>query len=107
MKAIAKFRMAELKKAVCFWQIDEKGTRIEAFRPIACEHASGPSFLLSDHDLETRTRKLRIQQTDPELEGLHVVGWFLAHTRGPSTLTDREADLCDHYFAHPGMMTCW
>jgi len=34
-----------------------------------------------------------------------VVGWFLAHTRGPLTLTDREVDLCDHFFAHPGMLT--
>ncbi len=33
------------------------------------------------------------------------LGWFLAHTRGPLTLTDREADLCDHFFAHPGMLT--
>ena len=88
-----------------FGVIDEKGTRIDAFRPIVCEHSSGPSFLLSDHDLEGMQAQMEACETDPELEGLHVVGWFLAHTRGPLTLTDREADLCDHYFAHPGMVT--
>lgn len=88
-----------------FGQMDEKGTRIEAFRPIACEHASGPSLLLSQQDLENLNAQIENSEADPELEGLHVVGWFLAHTRGPLTLTDREAELCDHYFNHPGMIT--
>jgi hypothetical protein len=88
-----------------FGKIDEKGTRIEAFRLIACEHASGPSLLLSDHDLAQLSAQIERAVEDPELEGLEVVGWFLAHTRGPLLLTDREADLCDHYFGHPGMIT--
>ncbi len=88
-----------------FGVMDERGTRIDAFRSIACEHASGPSFLLSDLDLEMMNAQIEASAHDPELEGLHVVGWFLAHTRSPMTLTDLEADLCDHYFAHPGMVT--
>jgi hypothetical protein len=88
-----------------FGTIDDKGTRIEAFRTILCEHASGPSFLLSDHDLEVLHSQIENSEADPELEGLHVVGWFLAHTRGPLTLTDREVDLCNHFFSHPGMIT--
>jgi len=88
-----------------FGTIDETGTRIEAFRPIVCEHSSGPSFQLSDHDLELLTEQLANSASDPELEGLHPVGWFLAHTRGPLVLTDREAELFDHYFDHPGMVT--
>jgi hypothetical protein len=88
-----------------FGIIDEKGTRIEAFRPIVCEHSSGPSFLLSDHDLDVLHAQIEGAAADPELEGLHVVGWFLAHTRSPLTLTDREVELCDHYFNHPGMIT--
>jgi hypothetical protein len=77
-----------------FGVIDEKGVRVEAFRPIACEHASGPSFLLSDRDLEVLHSQIENAASDPELVGLHVVGLFLAHTRSPLTLTDREADLC-------------
>jgi hypothetical protein len=88
-----------------FGKIDEKGTRIEAFRPILCEHASGPSFLLSEQDLVALNAQIENSEADPELEGLHVVGWFLAHTRGPLTLTDREAELCNQHFNHPGMIT--
>ncbi len=88
-----------------FGTIDDKGTRIEAFRPIVCEHASGPSFLLSDHDLDQLSAQIAAAASDADLQGLELVGWFLAHTRGPLVLTDREADLCDHYFSHPGMVT--
>lgn len=88
-----------------FGAIDEKGVRVEAFRPIACEHASGPSFLLSDRDLQVLHSQIENAASDPELAGLHVVGWFLAHTRSPLTLTDQEAGLCDHFFARAGMLT--
>jgi hypothetical protein len=88
-----------------FGKIDDRGTRLEAYRPIACEHAAGPSFLLSDRDLEQLSAQIEGAALDPELEGLEVVGWFLAHTRGPLFLTDREADLFDHYFARAGMLT--
>lgn len=88
-----------------FGAIDEKGVRVDAFRPIACEHASGPSFLLSDRDLEALHSQIENAASDPELAGLHVVGWFLAHTRSPLTLTDHEAGLCDHFFAQTGMLT--
>jgi hypothetical protein len=88
-----------------FGKIDAKGTRVEAFRPIVCEHASGPSFLLSDHDLEELRAQIEGAASDADLESLELVGWFLAHTRGPLTLTDREMDLCDQYFGQPGMLT--
>jgi hypothetical protein len=88
-----------------FGKIDKKGTRVEAFRPIQCEHASGPSLLLSERDLETLTAQLAAAGSDPEFAGLEPVGWFLAHTRGPLILTEREAELCGHYFARPGMLT--
>jgi hypothetical protein len=88
-----------------FGKIDAKGTRIEAFRAIECEHASGPSFLLSEHDLEVLSAQLAGIGSDAELEGLEPIGWFLGHTRGPLVLTDHEAALFDHYFAAPGMLS--
>jgi len=88
-----------------FGKIDAKGTRIEAFRAIECEHASGPSFLLSEHDLEVLSTQLVGIRSDAELEGLDPIGWFLGHTRGPLVLTDHEAALFDHYFTAPGMLT--
>jgi hypothetical protein len=88
-----------------FGKIDEKGTRIEAFRPIQCEHAEGPSFLLSARDLEGLSGQLAGSATDLELAGLDPVGWFLAHTRSPLVLTEREFQLCERYFSRPGMLT--
>ena len=88
-----------------FGKIDEKGTQVETFRPIACEHASGPSFLLSEQDLTQLKAQIEGAAADPELKNLEIVGWFLAHTRGPLALTDREVDLCDRFFAGPGMIT--
>jgi hypothetical protein len=88
-----------------FGKIEDKGPRIEAFRPIRCEHASGPSLVLSDRDLEMLTTQLAEAGADPELAGMEPVGWFLAHTRGPLVLTDREAELCDRYFTRQGTLT--
>jgi len=88
-----------------FGKIDENGTRIEAFRLIGCEHASGPSLVLSERDLEMLTAQLADAGADSELAGLEPVGWFLSHTRGPLVLTDREAELCERYFARQGTLT--
>lgn len=88
-----------------FGKIDENGTRLEAFRPIRCEHASGPSLVLSERDLEMLTAQLADAGADSELAGLEAVGWFLSHTRGPLVLTDRETELCDRYFARQGTLT--
>src|ERR1700733_13095486 len=57
-----------------FGVIDEKGTQVEAFRQIACEHAAGPSLLLSDHDLQALTAQIDNSADDPELKGLYLVG---------------------------------
>ena len=88
-----------------FGKIDEKGVRVDAFRSITCEHASGPSFLLSNRDLLELDNQIAAAPADPELAELDLIGWFLAHTRGPLALTDREIGLCNRYFAKPGMLT--
>src|SRR3954469_23192901 len=46
-----------------------KGVSIEAFRLIECEHASGPSFVLSDRDLARMAESFSEAQTDSELKG--------------------------------------
>jgi hypothetical protein len=88
-----------------FGKIDEKGTRVEAFRAIHCEHAAGPSLVFSERDLEILTAQVTSAAADPELLGLTPVGWFLAHTRGPLLLTEAEAELFEHYFKQPGTLT--
>jgi hypothetical protein len=88
-----------------FGSIDQEGTTIKAFRSIDCEHASGPSFLLSERDLQALETQIQALASDIELQGLRPVGWFLAHTRGPLQLTDPELELFDRFFKLPGELT--
>src|SRR4051812_2561511 len=69
-----------------FGSLDKDGARIEAFRPIACDHASGPSFLLSESDLERLVVQLDAAPSDPELAPWRPIGWFLSRTRSPLQL---------------------
>ncbi|HMF77309.1 MAG TPA: hypothetical protein VK604_16740, partial [Bryobacteraceae bacterium] len=88
-----------------FGTIDENGTGIAAFRPIECEHVFGPSLLLSERDLKGVESQIAALASDPDLQGMQLVGWFLAHTRGPLQLTDPELELCDRFFKSPGQLT--
>lgn len=81
------------------------GARIEAFRLIECEHAQGPSFKLSDRDVAGIRDQIERTPADPELGELEVLGWFIAHTRGPLQLTDAESRLFGELFPGPGKMT--
>jgi hypothetical protein len=88
-----------------FGRMDGDGVRIEMFRPIECEHASGPSFNLSDRDISNLEMQISSAASDPEIGGLEVVGWFIAHTRGPLKMTERETQLFDRLFPGPGKLT--
>ncbi len=88
-----------------FGTVEKDSTRIEAFRPIACDHASGPSFMLSEGDLERLMVQLDTAASDPELASLKPVGWFLSRTRSPLQLIERELALFDLFFPEPGMLT--
>ena len=76
--------------------------RLEAFRPIECSHAYGPSFILSEQDLQQLREQIDATASDRELEGLTVVGWFVGHTRSPLRMSDREAGWFDELFPGPG-----
>ncbi len=81
-----------------FGETSEGSIRLKAFRAIECEHASGPSFVLSARDLERLQTQLTTLKTDPELSGLEPVGWFVAHTRSPFEMTEREAAWINQFF---------
>ncbi len=78
---------------------------VEAFRQIDCEHASGPSFLLSERDLEALPELFSRAASEEELRSLEPVGWFVAHTRGPLTLTGPELVVFNRLFPGPGKIT--
>ena len=88
-----------------FGSVDDKEVRIEAFRPIECEHASGPSLNFSEHDLSMLEAQLLAAGTDRELLSYKPIGWFLGHTRGPLELTDTEAAHFQRFFPEPLRVT--
>jgi proteasome lid subunit RPN8/RPN11 len=75
--------------------------RILAFRPLACEYASGPSFMLSEKDQEALRRLLETASSDSELEGLVPLGWYHSHTRSEIFLSDQDLEIYDRYFGEP------
>jgi hypothetical protein len=74
-----------------------EGERIKVLScaELACEHALGPRFLLSDADRESLAHLL---QPRDELE---AIGWFRSHTRGGLDLDGGDHDLFDRYFERP------
>ncbi|MBV9764919.1 MAG: hypothetical protein JOZ48_08740, partial [Acidobacteriaceae bacterium] len=88
-----------------FGHLDPTSARFEAFRVIPCEHASGPSFVLSEHDISALAQQLETSSSDPDLQGLEAIGWFISHTRKGLQLNDHESVLFDRFFQKPGMIT--
>ena len=56
-----------------FGSITSDAVRIEAFRPIECEHASGPSLNFSERDLTALAHQLKYAEADPELKKFTTV----------------------------------
>lgn len=75
--------------------------RIKAARPIHCEHKRGPSFILSDTDRQRLQAQISEDASDPSLEGLISVGWYVSHTRGDLSLTEEDQLLFKQYFNDP------
>jgi len=90
---------------ILFGTTNENSVSIEAYRPIECQHAFGPSFVLSESDLTALREQLAASDADPELRGLKPIGWFLGHTRSPLQLSDREAAWFDSFFPQPRSLT--
>jgi hypothetical protein len=83
---------------VLFGVMEPDRVRIEAFRLIECEHARGPSFVLSDADRTRLAGMLVAASEERELAGLALVGWFRSRTRSEISLSRADIELCDAYF---------
>jgi hypothetical protein len=84
---------------------EDRVLRILAMREIACEHARGPTFHLSDNDRASLTAQLVRDKEDMRLEGMLVVGWFLSHTRSDVTLQQSDLDTYSAFFPEPWQVT--
>lgn len=75
--------------------------RILNFRPLACEHASGPSFVLSEADRAALEELLQSVHSDESLRGLEPVGWYHSHTRSGIFLSRDDLEIWKRYFPEP------
>ena len=82
---------------VLYGRTDENVVRIEAFRPLVCEYASGPSFSLSERDRAALVRMLD-PAGDEELRGMVPVGWYHSHTRSELHLSEEDLDIHREFF---------
>jgi hypothetical protein len=74
---------------------------LEAFRPIECEHASGPSFSLTEKDRTVLKQQLASYEEQPELSGLVPAGLFISHSRRDLRVGDDELNLLHEFFGEP------
>ena len=82
------------------------GIRLEAFLPIECEHAAGPSFKLSERDVAGLRKQMGLPPPGQAgVSGLQVVGWFIAHTRSELQMNEMEAALFNEVLPGPGKIT--
>ena len=86
---------------ILYGRRDGRSISILAMRPVACEHALGPSFQLSGRDRAALEAQLTQDQADPHLEGMISVGLFVSHTRSEIALSESDLDLYNTYFEAP------
>jgi len=80
---------------------DGGAVRILDSRPIACEHALGPSFLLSANDEAALDTQLASLASETESSGLTLAGWYRSNTRGGLRLTAEDIALWDRCCPQP------
>lgn len=74
---------------------------IETARELECDHALGPAFRLSPADHERLSALISVPGSDPELQGLETVGWYVSHTRSGLELTPHDVETFSRHFKDP------
>ncbi len=75
--------------------------RVMEWRPIECQHARGPGFLLSPDDEEGLARMLADAEHDSALKAMEVVGWAHSHNRTRVFLTEEDLEIHRKHFPQP------
>ena len=90
---------------VMFGARRDHSIRILTWRPIACEHAEGPTLRFSSRDRLELAKLLQAAKNDPDLAGLEPVGWFLSHARSDIFLTASDLEIYGAFFPEPWQVT--
>ncbi|HLY16595.1 MAG TPA: hypothetical protein VKR61_05195 [Bryobacteraceae bacterium] len=86
---------------VLFGTHNRNGVSITAWRPVTCEYARGPSFLLSEKDEAALVEALESWGGAEDLAGLEPVGWYRSHTRSEILLLEADLAFFNRFFPHP------
>jgi ssDNA-binding Zn-finger/Zn-ribbon topoisomerase 1 len=73
--------------------------KILVCKPLQCEHAMGPGFVLSEKDEKRLTQLISAPAREPELSGVHALGWYHSHLRSRIFLSERDLQIHSRYFA--------
>src|SRR6476661_7403817 len=84
-----------------FGTFRDNEVRIVTYRPMECEHAFGPTFVLSEKDLMQLEIQIAASPADPTLPGLEVVGWYHSHTRSEIFLSEADLAIYNRFFPKP------
>jgi hypothetical protein len=84
--------------------VEDGVVTLVACQAIECEHSTGPSFALSELDVERLVAQIRQPFCEKETE-LPVAGWFISHCRGELAMTQQEVDLFAELFPEPHCVT--
>lgn len=87
--------------AVLFGSRSANHLRVQASRPIACEHAKGPGLLLSKRDQEALAGLLHGAAEDPALAGMLPLGWLRSTRRQTLQLLADDIAVHDSFFRDP------
>jgi proteasome lid subunit RPN8/RPN11 len=71
---------------------------VVAGRPLECEHAMGPAFVLSKRDEAALNALVVEARRDPTLGLARPVGWYHSHTRSDIMLSDEDLEIFDRHF---------
>jgi proteasome lid subunit RPN8/RPN11 len=86
---------------VLFGRIELGLIHIAAHRPLPCDHAMGPGFVLSPGDEERLLELIAVSRTDPDLTSLQPVGWYHSHIASRIYLSGRDRQIHMRYFGAP------
>lgn len=86
---------------VLFGTREGERVRVLAARALACEHAFGPSFTLSERDHEGLRGLLDEGGRDAGTRDLEAVGWYHSHTRSGIFLSTQDLEIHNRYFPDP------
>ena len=82
---------------ILFGEWTDTSIRIEAARPLECEHKFGPSFQLSRKDEASLLEALAVARKDPELGKLQPIGLYMSNSQNFSVAV-ADVRIFDRYF---------